>query len=183
MKRKSKPKPAPREDEPRRNRAIRVPSVRVIAEDGEQLGIMDPRDAIRMAEERGIDLVEVSPDARPPVCKMMDYGRFKYAMKKKAADAKKRQHQMQIKEVKMRPKTDSHDLETKIKNAQRFIEEGDGVKLTMRFRGREIIYAEAAMEMLFEVARKLQEVASIRTHPSLEGRNMSMVLVPSKKEN
>ncbi len=156
--------------------------MRVIAEDGEQLGIMDPRDAVRIAEERGVDLVEVSPDARPPVCKMMDYGKFKYAMKKKASDAKKKQHQMQIKEVKMRPKTDSHDLETKVKNAQRFIEEGDGVKLTMRFRGREIIYAEAAMEMLFDVARKLQEVATIRTHPGLEGRNMSMVLVPIKKD-
>ncbi len=143
---------------------------------------MDPRDAVRIAEERGVDLVEVSPDARPPVCKLMDYGRFKYAQKKKAQDAKKRVHQMQIKEVKMRPKTDSHDLETKVRNAQRFLDEGDGVKLTMRFRGREIIYAEAAMEMLFEVARQLQEIASIRSHPSLEGRNMSMVLVPSKKE-
>ena len=125
-----------------------------------------------------MDLVEVSPTARPPVCKMMDYGRFKYAQKKKAAEAKKRQHQMTIKEVKMRPKTDQHDLQTKIRNARRFLEEGDGVKLTMRFRGREIIYAEGAMEMLFEVARAVAEQAQIRSHPNMEGRQMSMVLVP-----
>jgi len=170
-------------DEPRLNRAIRTPKVRVIAEDGEQLGILDIRDAIAAAEERGLDLVEVSPNARPPVCKLMDYGKFKYGQKKKAAEARKRQHQMQIKEVKMRPKTDAHDLETKIKHVTRFLEEGDGVKLTMRFRGREIIYAEEAMEMLFEVSRRVAESAQIRSHPSLEGRNMSMVLVPktSKK--
>jgi len=171
-------RPEPKSDEPRTNRQIRASSVRVIAEDGEQLGILDIREAQAIADERGLDLVEVSPGARPPVCKLMDYGRYKYSLKKKAADAKRRQHHMQIKEVKMRPKTDQHDLSTKVRNAKRFIEEGDGVKLTMRFRGREIIYAESAMEMLFEVARQLNEVAQIRSHPNLEGRNMSMVLVP-----
>lgn len=135
-------------------------------------------DAITAAEERGLDLVEVSPTARPPVCKLMDYGRFKYATKKKAAEAKKRAHQMTLKEVKMRPKTDSHDLQTKIRNARRFLESGDGVKLTMRFRGREVIYAEDAMEMLFEVSRQVADLAQIRSHPNMEGRLMSMVLVP-----
>jgi len=168
----------PRVAEPNRNRDIRGPKVRVISEEGEQLGILDVREAVQLAEQRGMDLVEVSPAARPPVCKMMDYGRFKYAQKKKAAEAKKRQHQMQIKEVKMRPKTDQHDLHTKIRHARRFLEEGNGVKLTMRFRGREIIYAEDAMEMLFEVSRELAEIAQIRSHPNMEGRSMSMVLVP-----
>jgi translation initiation factor IF-3 len=165
-------------DEPRLNYEIRTPKVRVIGEEGEQLGILDIRDAILMAEERGLDLVEVSPVARPPVCKLMDYGKFKYAQKKKAAEAKKRQHQMQIKEVKMRPKTDQHDLETKIKHVRRFLEEGDGVKLTMRFRGREIMYAEEAMEMLFKVSQEVSEIATVRSHPNMEGRAMSMVLVP-----
>lgn len=178
MRRGRPTRPEPKSDEPRTNRQIRASSVRVIAEDGEQLGILDIREAQSIADERGLDLVEVSPAARPPVCKLMDYGRYKYSLKKKAADTKRRSHQMQIKEVKMRPKTDQHDLATKVRNAQRFIEEGDGVKLTMRFRGREIIYAESAMEMLFEVARQLSEVAQIRSHPNLEGRNMSMVLVP-----
>ncbi len=165
-------------DDPRINRQIRTPKVRVIGDDGEQLGILDIRDAIQMAEEKGLDLVEVSPAAWPPVCKFMDFGKFKYAQKKKAAETKKRVHQMQIKEVKMRPKTDEHDLDTKIRHVKRFLEEGDGVKLTMRFRGREIVYAEEAMEMLFEVSRQVAEVSTIRNHPSLEGRAMSMVLVP-----
>jgi len=179
MKRKSKPqKPETKSEEPRINRAIRAPSVRVILDDGEQLGILDIREAIQAAEERGMDLVEVSPMARPPVCKLMDFGRFKYAVKKKAAEVKKRQHQMQIKEVKMRPKTDEHDLETKVKHARRFLEEGDGVKLTMRFRGREVIYAEDAMEMLFEVSRQVADLGVVRAQPTLEGRNMSMVIVP-----
>jgi len=153
----------------------------VIAEDGEQLGILDIREAIQLAEEQGIDLVEVSPQARPPVCKLMDWGKHKFAQKKKAAEARKVQHQMQIKEVKMRPKTDAHDLETKIRHVRRFLEEADGVKLTMRFRGREIIYAERAMEMLHEVALAVAEIGQIRSQPLLEGRNMSMVLVPVKK--
>lgn len=168
-------------DEPRLNREIRTPRVRVIAEDGEQLGILDIREAILLAEEQGLDLVEVSPQARPPVCKLMDWGKHKFAQKKKAAEARKSQHQMQIKEVKMRPKTDDHDLETKIRHVRRFLEEGDGVKLTMRFRGREIIYAERAMEMLHEVATAVTDLGQIRSQPLLEGRNMSMVLVPAKK--
>jgi translation initiation factor IF-3 len=170
-------------DEPRINREIRTPRVRVIAEDGEQLGILDIREAVYMAEDRGLDLVEVSPQARPPVCKLMDWGRYKYAQKKKVAEAKKTQHQMQFKEIKMRPKTDAHDLETKVKHARRFLEENDGVKLTMRFRGREIIYAERAMETLHYVAQQLSEISQIRSQPSLEGRNMYMVLVPGKKAN
>lgn len=171
-----------RRDETRVGRDIRAPKVRVIAEDGEQLGILDTREALGLAADRGLDLVEVSPTARPPVCKLMDWGKHKYSTKKRAAEAKKRQHQMLIKEIKLRPKTDQHDRETKLRHVRRFIGEGHGVKLTMRFRGREIIYAESAMEQLFAIAREVTEEAQIQSHPNMEGRNMSMVLVPRKKQ-
>ena len=167
-----------KEEEARLNRAIRAPRVRVISDDGEQLGILETMEAIEIAEQRGLDLVEVSPSAKPPVCKLMDYGRHKYLQKKRASDARKKQHQMTVKEVKVRPKTDGHDLETKLKHVRRFLEEGDSVKLTMRFRGREIIYAESAMETLFGIAQQVSEISQIRSHPNLEGRNMTMVLVP-----
>lgn len=157
--------------------------MRVIAEDGEQLGILDVRDALDIAGDRGLDLVEVSPQARPPVCKLMDWGRHKYSLKKKAADTKRKQHQMQIKEIKLRPKTDAHDRETKTRHVRKFLDEGHGVKLTMRFRGREIIYAEGAMEQLFQIAREVSDLAKIRNHPNLEGRNMSMVVVPLKSKD
>ena len=175
-------RPEKAKNEPRIGREIRAPRVRVIADDGEQLGILDTRDALDAAEQRGLDLVEVNPNGRPPVCKFMDWGKFKYAQKKKAAEAKKRVHQMVIKEIKMRPKTDDHDLETKVKHIRRFLEEGDGVKLTMRFRGREIIYAEQAMEMLKGVAEAVEYIGQVRTRPNLEGRNMSMVVVPPTKK-
>lgn len=177
---RSKPKEPEKKDQTRVGREIRTPKVRVIAEDGEQLGILDIREALEIADQRGLDLVEVSPQARPPVCKLLDWGRHKYALKKKASDAKKKQHQMLIKEIKLRPKTDQHDRETKTRHVRRFLEEGHGVKLTMRFRGREIIYAEDAMEQLFEMAREVADLAKIRNHPNLDGRNMSMVVVPIK---
>ncbi len=163
------------------NRAIRAPKVRVIGDDGAQLGILDTRDAFMLAEERGLDLVEVSPNERPPVCKLMDYGRFKYSLKKKAGEARKRTHQMEIKEVKLRPKTDDHDIETKTKHVRRFLEEGDGVKLTLRFRGREIIYADKASELLLEICQAVGDIGQVRQQPILEGRNMSMVVVPRKE--
>jgi len=167
-------------DEPNVGRQIRAPKVRVISDEGEQVGILDLRDALAMADEKGLDLVEVSPQARPPVCKLMDWGKFKYALKKKAGEQKKKTHQMQIKEIKMRPKTDEHDLTTKTRHAREFLEEGHGVKLTLRFRGREIIYAEGAMEQLFKVANDISDLGTIKSHPSLEGRAMSMVILPKK---
>lgn len=167
-------------DEPNVGRAIRSPKVRVISDEGEQIGILDIRDALALADERGLDLVEVSPQARPPVCKLMDWGKFKYSLKKKAVEAKKKQHQMQIKEIKIRPKTEEHDLDTKTRHAREFLEEGHGVKLTLRFRGREIIYAEGAMEQLFKVANEVADLGVIKSHPSLEGRAMSMVIIPKK---
>jgi translation initiation factor IF-3 len=162
------------------NRGIRTPKVRLIAEDGTQMGIVDIRDAIQVAEDRGYDLVEVGAQARPPVCKLMDWGKYKYAQKKKAAESKRRQHQMQVKEVKLRPKTDPHDLETKTRQVRQFLEEGDSVKLTLRFRGREVVYANDAMEQLFKVSQAVAEWGTVKSHPSLEGKNMSMFLVPKQ---
>lgn len=167
---------------PRINRQIRAPRVRVIDNDGNQLGIMTVPEALEAARLAGLDLVEVSPMARPPVCRVMDFGKFKYQQKKKAQEAKKNQKVIQIKEIKIRPKTDEHDIETKLRQIKEFLEEGDKVKVTMRFRGREIVYAERAMEMLFEVGKEVSEYGEVERHPSLEGRNMSMLIGPKKKQ-
>lgn len=166
----------------RLNREIRAPRVRVIDGEGTQLGIMSVPEALDLARESGLDLVEVSPLARPPVCRIMDYGRFKYQQKKKSQEAKKHQTTVQIKEIKVRPKTDGHDLETKLRQIRSFLEEGNKVKVTMRFRGREIIYAERAMEMLFEIGKEIGELGEIEQHPNLMGRNMSMLVVPKTKK-
>ena len=162
------------------NRQIRISPIRVIGPEGDQLGILPVDEAIAMAEEQGLDLVEVAPTARPPVCRIMDYGKFKYEEARKARAAKKKQHHIQVKEVKFRPSIEPHDFEFKVKHAMQFLEEGNKVKATMMFRGRQMAHPEIGRDVLMRVAEALNELGKIESHPSLEGRNMTMVLAPRK---
>lgn len=164
------------------NRQIRISPIRLITEDGEQAGIVPVEQALAMAEEEGLDLVEVAPNARPPVCRIMDYGKFKYEEARKAKKAKKKQHTVHVKEVKFRPGIEDHDLEFKLRHARRFLEEGNKVKATMMFRGRQVTHAAIGREVLLGVAEELEDIGRIESHPSLEGRNMTMMLVPKKTE-
>jgi translation initiation factor IF-3 len=163
---------------PRVNERIRVPEVRVIGPEGEMLGIMQTRDAFLYARERELDLVEVNPKAHPPVCKVMDFGKYKYEEKKKAAEARKRQTIVELKEIKIRPKTDDHDMEFKLKHIRRFLEEGDKVKITCRFRGREITHPETAQKQLDYIAERIQDIGSVETTARMEGRTMTLLLAP-----
>jgi len=172
--------PSQRSIEPRVNRRIRVPEVRVVLEDGEQLGVMATQDALRRAESMGFDLVEVSPMAKPPVCKIMDYGKFKYQQKRKAADAKKKQQVIELKEVKFRPKTDIHDFEVKVNRLKSFLADGNKGKVTVVFKGREIVHPEIGHEMLRRVGDALKEEALIESPPRMEGRQIVMILAPQK---
>ncbi len=160
------------------NHRIRVPEVRVIADDGAQLGIMSSSEALRLAQDKGLDLVEVNPKAEPPVCKVMDYGKFKYEEKKKANEARKRQTTVEIKEVKVRPKTDEHDLDTKIKHIKRFLEEGNKAKITVRFRGREVTHPEKGREVVDDILRALEGMIVIEQNPQMEGKTMTALLAP-----
>jgi translation initiation factor IF-3 len=160
------------------NRQIRISPVRVIDADGEQLGIMAVEEALASAEGQGLDLVEVAPTARPPVVRIMDYGKFKYEEARKARVARKKQHQIQIKEVKMRPGIESHDMEFKIRHARRFIEEGNKVKVTMMFRGRQMAHPEYGREVLKQVAATLEDIGKVESYPSMEGRTMTMIIAP-----
>jgi translation initiation factor IF-3 len=169
-----------RNREPRVNHRIRVPEVRLVGQEGEQLGIVAIEDAMRMAQDAGVDLVEVAAAARPPVCKLMDYGKYKYLQKKKANEAKRSSSQVEVKEVKFRPKTDDHDFETKINQARRFLLDGDRVKMTVMFRGREMAYAKREQERLMEIATILADIAQVDVLPKVEGRNMSMMLNPKR---
>jgi translation initiation factor IF-3 len=169
-----------REQRERINQRIRVPEVFVIDEAGEQLGTMDIRAALELAKERGLDLVEVSPNAEPPVCKVMDYGRHLYDKKKKASVAKAHSHQILLKEVKFRPNTDTHDLETKTRKADAFLSEGNKCKITVMFRGREMAHTERGREVLDKVTALLSEVAERELEPHMEGRFMSAILAPKK---
>lgn len=164
------------------NRQIRISPVRVIGDDGEQMGIMPVEEALEAAEERGLDLVEVAPNSRPPVVRIMDYGKYKYEQARKARQAKKKQHSVQLKEVKFRPGIEAHDLEFKLRHARRFLEEGNKVKATMMFRGRQMAHPELGREVLEEVAAELDDVSKVESRPTLEGRNMTMVLAPVKKQ-
>ncbi len=159
---------------------IRVPQVRVVDAEGNQLGVMTTREALEAAESSGLDLVEVAATATPPVCRIMDYGRFKYQTSKKAKDAKKKQSIIHIKEVKLRGKTEEHDFQFKVRNARRFLEDGDKVKISIVFRGREITHTELGMSMLKRVQEELKDVATIESPPRLEGRSMSMLVSPSQ---
>jgi translation initiation factor IF-3 len=160
------------------NRKIRAPEVRVIDENGQQVGIMSLGDALRLAESKELDLVEVSPMARPPVCRIMDYGKFKYEQAKKAQEARKKQTVVSIKEIKMRPKTDEHDFDFKLKNVKRFLEEGAKTKITVVFRGREMAHPEFGRRMLDRVTDELKDVATIEQSPRMEGRQISMIVAP-----
>ncbi|WP_272700439.1 translation initiation factor IF-3 [Desulfovibrio sp. Fe33] len=170
-----------REDLVRRNERIRIPKVRVVDDDGEQLGVMATRDALDRAREKGLDLVEVAPNADPPVCKIMDYGKFKYQQQKKLQEAKKKQTVIKIKEVKFRPKTDEHDYQTKLKNIVKFLEGGDRCKVTIFFRGREIVHKDRGLAMLERVVVDTQDLAKVESKPMSEGRTMTMMLAPVKK--
>jgi len=153
--------------------------VRVIGSGGEQLGVMAPEEAVRRAEEEGLDLVEVAPNSNPPVCRIMDYGRYKYEQKKKSG--KSRGHAASLKEVKLRPRTDQHDLDFKLRNARRFLMEGDKVKVTVMFRGREIVHTALGRQQLDKVKEMLGPLASVENPPRMEGRFLSMILVPNRE--
>lgn len=163
------------------NRQIRIPQVRLIGDGGEQVGVVDIEVALAYAEERGLDLVEVSPQARPPVCKVMDYGKFKYQQSKRAQEAKKKQTVIQVKEIKMRPRTDVHDFDVKMRSIFRFLEAGDKVKVTIRFRGREMAYTDQGLELLEKVAEQVEGHGVVEQHAKREGRQLMMVLGPVKK--
>ncbi|QDQ29344.1 translation initiation factor IF-3 [Chitinimonas arctica] len=167
--------------EPRINGEITAREIRLNDEEGEQLGIVSLAEALRMAEEREVDLVEIAPNAVPPVCRMMDYGKFKYRESKKRHEQKLKVKQVQIKEVKFRPGTDENDYQVKLRNVVRFMEEGDKVKLTLRFRGREMAHQEIGMAQLKRVEADLGELAVVEQFPKLEGRQMVMMLAPKKK--
>ena len=160
------------------NHRIRVPEVRVIAANGDQLGIMTSQDAIRTALEQSLDLVEVNPKADPPVCKIMDFGRYKYEEKKKTNEAKKRQNVVEIKEVKVRPKTDDHDLATKIRHIRGFLEEGNKAKITVRFRGREVTHPEKGREVIDDILKALEGLINIESNPLMEGKTMTLLIAP-----
>ena len=164
----------------RRNEMIRAREVRVIGAEGEQLGILPRNDAIAAAKEAGLDLVEVAAQAEPPVCRIMDYGKFRYEQQKKKQDARKRQTVVQIKEIKVRPKTDDHDYETKVRHIRRFIEEGDRCKVTVFFRGREIVHKDRGLAILERVVQDLADVSKVDQEPRAEGRTLQMLLVPKK---
>jgi translation initiation factor IF-3 len=163
---------------PRYNEMIAVDKVRVIDENGENIGVMYTREAIEQAAEVGLDLVEVSPNADPPVCKFLDVGKFRYEAQKKANAARKTQKTQDIKEIKMRPNIDDHDYDVKMRNVHRFIEDGDKVKVTLRFRGRELAHQQLGMNLLRRVQEDTAEVAKIEAYPRMEGRQMLMVLSP-----
>ena len=155
--------------------------MRLIGANGEQVGIVSTAQAIKMAEEAEVDLVEIAPLAKPPVCKLMDYGKFKYRESKKAHEAKLKQKQIQVKEVKFRPGTDEGDYKIKVRNLTRFLTEGDKTKVTLRFRGREMAHQELGMQLLKRVEADLKEVGIVEQWPKLEGRQMIMILGPKKK--
>ncbi len=163
---------------PRFNEYIQSPKVRVIDENGENLGVMLTREAMEQANELGLDLVEVSPNADPPVAKFLDVGKFKYEAQKKANQARKSQKTQEIKEIKMRPNIDDHDYDTKMKAVHRFIDEGDKVKITLRFRGRELAHGQLGMALLKRVQDDSSDYAKVEAHPRMEGRQMLMVISP-----
>ncbi|MDA8421871.1 MAG: translation initiation factor IF-3 [Nitrospiraceae bacterium] len=158
------------------NYMIKVKEVRVIDAEGGQLGILDTREAIKKAEEAGLDLVEVAPTAKPPVCRIMDFGKYKYEMAKKAAESRKHQTVIVVKEIKLRPRTDDHDVNFKLNNIKRFLEEGNKVKVTVMFRGREMAHIDHGRAVLNRIITELQNDAIVESSPRLEGRNMTLLL-------
>jgi translation initiation factor IF-3 len=166
----------------RLNEEINTPEVRLIGKEGEQLGVVSARQALYLAEEAGLDLVEIAPLAEPPVCRIMDYGKFKYQEAKKAHEAKLKQKQVQVKEIKLRPGTDENDYQIKLRNMIRFLEEEDKVKVTLRFRGREMAHQEFGMRQLERVRIDLEAYGQVEQMPKMEGRQMIMIVAPVKKK-
>ncbi len=162
------------------NEQIRDKEIRVIGEDGEQLGIMSPREAMQLAEEAGVDLVKIAPTAKPPVCKIVDYGKFKYEQTRKEKEAKKKQRVIEIKEIRLSPNIDTNDLNTKINAAKKFIAKGDRVKITLRFRGREMAHMNNSKHILDDFAQALADVAVVEKAPKVEGRSMTMFLAEKR---
>ena len=165
----------------RRNHEIRVPRVRVIGADGEQVGILERDEALAMAEDAGLDLVEIQPTAEPPVCRIMDFGKFKFEQQKKAAAQRKKSKQVEIKELKFRPTTDIGDYNIKLRNMVRFLEEGDKVKVNIRFRGREMSHQELGIELARRIQNDIAETGVVDQFPRMEGRQMTMMISPRKK--
>ncbi|MDN5781751.1 MAG: translation initiation factor IF-3 [Luteimonas sp.] len=165
----------------RRNQDIRVPNVRVIGADGEMVGVLSRDEALQLAQESGLDLVEIQPNADPPVCKIMDFGKFRFEQQKKANEAKKKTKQVEIKEMKFRPVTDEGDYQIKLRNMRRFLEEGDKIKVNIRFRGREMSHQELGREMATRIETELGDEIVIESRPRLEGRQMVMMIAPKKK--
>jgi translation initiation factor IF-3 len=160
------------------NRDIRAPQIRLIDEEGKMLGVMSVPEALRLAEDRGLDLLEIAPNAQPPTCKIMDYGKYKYEEKKKAAASRKNQVVVTIKEIQMRPRTDQHDFETKMKHARRFLIDGDKVKVNLRFMGREMAHQEAGLAVINKAIDYVKDLAIVEAPPKTEGRNMFAMLAP-----
>jgi translation initiation factor IF-3 len=170
--------PPSRDTGPRVNDRIRAPEVRLIGAEGENVGVVTPARAMQLAEEAGLDLVEISPNATPPVCKIMDYGKFKYEQQKRESEARKKQKTIEVKEIKFRPGTDTHDYDVKMRSVKKFLEEGDKVKVTLRFRGREMAHQQLGLELLHRVADDVTEIGKVENMPKLEGRQMVMMIGP-----
>ena len=164
------------------NRQIRVPKVRVVGADGSQLGVMQTRDAQQVAQEQGLDLVEVAPNAVPPVCKIIDYGKFRYEQTKREKESKKAQHQVKVKEIKVKPNIDDHDLQTKTRHAREFLEKGNKVKVTCMFRGREMAYPENGRKVVDRLVEDLSDVSVVEAPAKMMGRNLFCVLAPGGKK-
>ncbi len=170
--------PPQRDTGPRINEKIRGSEIRLIGAEGENVGVVHPAKAMQMATDAGLDLVEISPNANPPVCKIMDYGKFKYEQQKRESEARKKQKTIEVKEVKFRPNTDTHDYGVKMRNVVKFLENGDKVKVTLRFRGREMAHQNLGRELLERVAEDIKELGKIENMPKMEGRQMVMMIGP-----
>jgi len=173
--------PPTRDTGPRVNDRIRAPEIRLIGAEGENVGVVSPAKGMALAEEAGLDLVEISPNATPPVCKIMDFGKFKYEQQKRESEARKKQKTIEVKEVKFRPNTDTHDYDVKMKNVVKFLEKGDKVKVTLRFRGREMAHQNLGRELLERVAADVEGLGKVENMPKMEGRQMVMMIGPSAK--
>lgn len=182
MRKRSKVPPKPAPPEPRINERIRVPEVRLIDEEGHQVGIVKTAEALAMARERDVDLVEVAAQASPPVARLMDFGRFKYEQSKKEREAKKHQQNVQLREVRMKPKIDDHDIDFKTRTAAKLLKQGDKVKVTVMFRGREITHPQIGKALLDRVTASLDHIAMVEKDAMLEGRHMTIILAPDKKK-
>ena len=163
------------------NDAINSPELRLIGPEGENVGVVSPRRAMELAERAGLDLVEISPNAAPPVCKIMDFGKYKYEQQKRESEARKKQKIIEVKEIKFRPNTDTHDYDVKMRNVFKFLENGDKVKITMRFRGREMAHQNLGRELLERVAEDVKEHGKVENIPKMEGRQMTMMIAPLTK--